>query len=125
MEKGSGSRKRNYTTRNVGKYFTFFKFLDLVVKCAKVTFSGFSTGSESRIYANYKESQLMEGEMVCLLLERLELSRGFNNLEKKTNRPHTSKITLLPSKQVIAHLNHAKSEVLGNKGETAVASLLH
>jgi len=125
MEKGSGSRKRNYTTRNVGKYFTFFKFLDLVVKCAKVTFSGFSTGSESRIYANYKESQLMEGEMVCLLLERLELSRGFNNLEKKTNRPHTSKITLLPSKQVIAHLNHAKSEVLGSKGETAVASLLH
>jgi hypothetical protein len=47
----------------------------------------------------------MEAEMLCLLLERLELSRGFNNLEKKTNRPHTSKITLLPSKNVINHLS--------------------
>jgi hypothetical protein len=35
------------------------------------------------------------------LLERLELSKGFNNLEKQTNRPHTSKITLLPRKEII------------------------
>ena len=52
--------------------------------------------------------------MLCLLLERLELSKGFNGLEKKTNRPHTSKITLLPSKAVIKHLTQAKIIVLGN-----------
>ena len=34
-------------TRSIGKQFTFFKFLDLIIKCAKVTFSGYSTGSES------------------------------------------------------------------------------
>ena len=67
----------------------------------------------------------MEAEMVCLLLERLELSRGFNNLEKKTNRPHTSKITLLPSKHVIQNLTTAKKSVLGPNEQNAISSLLH
>jgi hypothetical protein len=35
------------------------------------------------------------------MLERLELSKGFSTIETKTNRPHTAKITLLPSKFVI------------------------
>jgi len=55
----------------------------------------------------------MESEMLCLLLERLELSSGFNNLEKKTNRPHTSKITLLPSRLVISLLTEAKNSMPG------------
>jgi hypothetical protein len=31
----------------------------------------------------------------------MELSPGFNNLEKKTNRPHTAKTSLLPSIAII------------------------
>jgi len=61
--------------------------------------------------------------MLCLLLERLELSRGFNSLEKRTNRPHTSRITLLPSKTVIRHLNEAKGSLLGNMDLPAVSSV--
>ena len=49
--------------------------------------------------------------MLCLMLERMELSRGFLNLEKKTMRPHTSKITLLPKKLVINQLNAAKNSI--------------
>lgn len=80
------------------------------MKCAKMTFSGYSTGSESQIYQGYKVSQdLLESEMVCLLLERMELSKGFNTLEQRTNRPHTAQITLLPNKQVIRSLNAAKT----------------
>jgi hypothetical protein len=71
------------------------------MKCAKMTFSGYSTGSESQIYSNYQQSTLLEAEMLCLMLERMELSKGFSTIEIKTNRPHTSKITLLPSKAVI------------------------
>jgi hypothetical protein len=56
----------------------------------------------------------MEAEMLCLLLERLELSRGFNNLEKRTHRPHTSNITLLPSRQVVKLLSLAKQQVMGD-----------
>ncbi len=68
-----------------GKCFTFYKFLDLIVRCSKTTF----------------QDNLLEAEMFCLLLERMELSKGFSNFEKKTYRPHTSKITLLPSKQTV------------------------
>jgi len=32
------------SSKKAGKYFTFFRFLDLIMKCAKVTFSGYSTG---------------------------------------------------------------------------------
>ena len=65
--------------------------------------------------------------MLCLMLERMELSRGFNNLEKRTNRPHTSKITLLPKKQVIENLTAAKNSVGGGKqqrAQPAIASVL-
>lgn len=66
----------------------------------------------------------MEAEMLCLLLERLELSKGFNNLEKETHRPHTSKVTLLPGKYVIKQLSMAKQQVLGDKKQQAVASIV-
>ena len=78
----------------IGKYFTFFKFVDFIIKCAKSVFGG---SNQNELDSN----ELMEAEMMCLLLERLELSKGFNNLEKKTHRPHTSKMTLLPSKGII------------------------
>lgn len=97
-------------SKKIGRYFTFVKFLETLVKCAKMTFSGYSTGSESQIYQGYKINQeLLESEMVCLLLERMELSKGFNTLEQRTNRPHTAQITLLPNKQVIRSLNAAKA----------------
>jgi hypothetical protein len=47
--------------------------------------------------------------MFCLILERMELSKGFMNFEKKTFKPHTSKITLLPSKSVINQVKLAKA----------------
>ena len=93
----------------MGRFFTFVKFLEVVVKCSKMTFSGYSTGSESQIYQSYQmDKNLLESEMICLLLERMELSKGFNSLEQKTNKPHTSQITLLPSNQVVKSLNAAK-----------------
>ena len=61
---------------------TFVKFLEILIKCSKMTFSGYSTGSESQIYQSYSiNKDLLESEMICLLLERMELSKGFNNLE--------------------------------------------
>lgn len=96
-------------SRKMGRYLTFAKFLEILVKCSKMTFSSFSTGSESQVYQSYSaDKDLLESEMICLLLERMELSKGFNNLEHKTNRPHTAQITLLPSRQVVKSLNTAK-----------------
>jgi hypothetical protein len=36
-----------------------------------------------------------------LLLEKLELSKGFLNLEKMTFKPHVSKTSLLPDKELV------------------------
>jgi hypothetical protein len=55
MAKNSGTSSRKsahpmlndfHSPKFVGKYFTFFKFVDMLVKCAKVTFSGASASSE-------------------------------------------------------------------------------
>ena len=35
------------TNKKSGRFFTFFHFLDVLIKVAKMTFSGYSTGSES------------------------------------------------------------------------------
>lgn len=78
------------------------KFIDFLVKCAKATYND---GSNS--------NKLIEAEMFCLILERMELSKGFMNFEKKTFKPHTSKITLLPSKQTLAQIQLAKNALFG------------
>ena len=95
-------------TKRAGRFFTFAKFLDVLMKCAKMTFSEQASSADKLAYSAYRQSKLLEAEMLCLLLERMELSQGFNNHEKKTNRPHTSKITLLPRKQVMSSLVAAK-----------------
>ena len=78
--------------KNNGRFFTFFKFIEFIVKCSKATFAD---------TASLQENNMIDAEMFCLMLERMELSKGFTNFEKKTFKPHTSKITLLPSKAVV------------------------
>jgi hypothetical protein len=61
MAKNSGTSSRKlqpyitdfHSPKYVGKYFTFFKFVDMLVKCAKVTFSGANASSERQIFNNY------------------------------------------------------------------------
>ncbi len=66
------------------------KYLDFLVKCAKQSY-----------YDDNNPCILIDAEMLCLLLERMELSKGFLNFEKKTYKPHTSRLTLLPSKNTL------------------------
>jgi hypothetical protein len=39
-------------------------------------------------FSKQKGSPLIAAEKVVLILERMELSPGFNQIEKKTNRTH-------------------------------------
>jgi hypothetical protein len=79
----------------MGKQFTFLKFIDLLVRLSKASYGNQDLDEDS------PSQNLILAEMICLLFERMELSKGFLNFEKKTSRPHTSKLTLLPSKQMI------------------------
>lgn len=97
------------TPKVVGRFFTYFKFLDLIAKCAKTAYM-----DTSQIVAG----GLIESEVLCLLLERMELSKGFHNLEKKTSKPHTSKITLLPNRQIIQNITLAKASLFATSQDT-------
>jgi hypothetical protein len=88
----------------MGRMFTFLKFIDLLVRFSKASYG------TADIDLGSPQQNLILAEMICLLLERMELSKGFVNIEKKTYRPHTSKLTLLPSKAIIQQINYAKSQ---------------
>ena len=60
--------------------------------------------SKATYYDLAEPNKMIDAEMLCLLFERMELSKGFMTFEKKTFKPHTSKITLLPSKSVLAQI---------------------
>jgi len=79
---------------NIGTVLTLNKFLIFVVKVAYV-------GYDQEVY---KESSYTPIERLCLLLERMELSTGFHNLEKKTSRPHTAKTSLIPAKGCLRNI---------------------
>ena len=89
----------------IGKCFTFFRFLDLIVECAIGAFS-------DPFFNKVGQQPLIMAEMMCLLLERMELSTGFMQIEKKMHRTHTSKQTLLPSRASVKQIQAAKDMLL-------------
>jgi hypothetical protein len=71
--------------KTVGRVFSFPRFLDIIVRYAKTSYGTF----EADIHQI--SGGLIQSEMICLLLERMELSKGFLSFEKRVNRPHTSR----------------------------------
>jgi len=89
--------------KTMGRMFTFLKFIDLLVRFSKASYGT----AADMVDLGSPSQNLILAEMICLLLERMELSKG---IEKKTYRPHTSKLTLLPSRAIIQQINYAKSQ---------------
>ena len=71
-------------------------FVDALVRCSHLA------------YNTLENSNFLSAEMVCLLLERMELSKGFINFEKRTFKPHISRTSLIPSKQMIRDIAETK-----------------
>ena len=82
-----------------GKYLTFSKFIDLLVKISYLY---------AREAQEVPDEFELPSEIFIMLLEKLELSNGFLNLEKKTNKPHVSRTSLLPSKEIMTLISNAK-----------------
>lgn len=60
-------------------------------------------------FSKNRGQPLIAAEMVILILERMELSTGFNQIEKRgTNRTHNTKTTLLPSRAAVNQIQFAK-----------------
>ena len=73
-----------------GKVFTFGFFLDFLVMVTQVAY----VDEVSR-----EKMSISEG--ICLLLEWMELSKGFVRFQQQTSWPQTSKNSLLPSKALL------------------------
>lgn len=88
----------------IGRYFTFFKFLDLLVQVAVNAFS-------DPLFSKNLAQPMLTVEMVILVLERMELSPGFTQIEKKTNRTHAATATLLPSRALARQIQTVKDSL--------------
>ena len=84
--------------RKKGIVYTFPRFVDTLIKL-------------SYLYVRRSEELMAQielpSETFILLLEKLELSKGFLNLEKRTNKPHISQTSLLPSQEVVDMIEDA------------------
>lgn len=79
--------------RELGKVFTLSKFCLLFIH-----FSLLSYSRNNQMAINKNVSDV---DKLILFLEKLENSNGLNNLERRTNKPHTSKLTLIPAKNIL------------------------
>jgi len=82
--------------KDLGTVFTLSRFCTSLIH-----FSIFSFSKNNQMNL----SNINEEEKFLLFLEKLENSKGFQNFEKKSNRPHTNKLTLIPSKSVLKMIN--------------------
>lgn len=82
--------------KDMGTVFTLSRFCTSLIH-----FSIFSFSKNNQLNLN----NINDAEKFLLFLEKLENSKGFQNFEKKSNRPHTTKLTLIPSKSVLKMIN--------------------
>jgi len=94
--------------KDLGTVFTLSRFCTSLVH-----FSIFSFSKNNQLNL----SNIIDAEKFLLFLEKLENSKGFQNFEKKSNRPHTNKLTLIPSKSVLKMINSSLLEAYDFFGE--------
>lgn len=64
----------------LGQFFNFFKFLRVIIKISLI----------SNHVSNNNEN-LSDNDKLTMLIVKIENSNGFNNIERKTNRTHSTK----------------------------------
>jgi hypothetical protein len=84
----------------IGKFFTFIRFLKVLCKIADLGF-GKNDYSNSAAGKENSNKKLTEIEKICLLFEKMEMSDGFTQLEKKTNKTHSRKTSYILPKEML------------------------
>ncbi len=118
----SNERHDNYIIepkKDSGTVFTLSRFC-----ISLIHFSIFSFSKNNQLNLN----NINDAEKFLLFLEKLENSKGFQNFEKKSNRPHTTKLTLIPSKSVLKMINSNLLEAynfFGDEGNNELNNETH
>jgi hypothetical protein len=94
------------TFEDRGSVFTFKKFILFLIRAGLI--------------AHRTRSDMSSADKFTSLLERVEMSQGFHDLERLTNRTHISKMTLLPTSRINEFLETRRKDKL-NFTETSIA----
>jgi hypothetical protein len=111
--------KYNNKNNNIlGQHFNFFKFIRTIVKLAEYGYEKFENGlivnkSNSIKYTNTISAIIPNYERLILILEKMEMSEGFINLEKKTNKTHSIKNATIVTKSLLEKLQK-QNRIYGN-----------
>lgn len=81
-----------FLEKDFGTVFTFSKFCAFLVRASTIAYID-ALGPNSRKFSN--------NERFALLLERMELSPGMLNFERKTSTPHNSRNTLIVPRGIL------------------------
>jgi hypothetical protein len=102
--------KYNQNGNILGRFFNYFKFLRVILKISELGYEKYNTLDE-------ESKPVSSLEKLILSLERMELSEGFLNIEKKTNKTHSKKnstmispglLSLLREEDNLSKLVHSK-----------------
>ena len=85
-----------FLDKDPGTLLTFSKFLAFISRAAIIAYDN-QLGPNSRKFSN--------AERLALLLERMELSPGMLNFEKKTCIPHNSKTSLIVPREILERVS--------------------
>jgi hypothetical protein len=89
--------EENFEEKNLGVCFTLKKFSLMFIHLSLISYTKSNVLSFNRSTSDV--------DKLLLFLEKLENSKGFQNLERLTSKPHSSKLTLIPSKSILGMLN--------------------
>ena len=87
--------------KDLGQVFTLSKFASMIIYLSVLTFYKYNVESSNSV--NY-------GEKLIFFLEKLENSNGFQTMEKRLNKFHTTSNSLIPPKEIILLVNPAISK---------------
>ena len=82
----------------LGQHFIFLKFIRSLIKMSQIAFAKL----ENTINL---ETSIKKEEMIIMFFQKIELSEGFTNMQKKTNKTHNEKQTMIIQQDLLDKIN--------------------
>ncbi len=87
----------------LGQFFIFFKFIRALIKMSQATFIKLEN-------AINLEHTIKKEEMIIMFFQKIELSEGFLNIQKKTNKTHNDKQSIIIQQELLDRISDELNE---------------
>ncbi len=82
----------------LGQHFIFLKFIRSLIKMSQIAFAKLENSINL-------ETSIKKEEMIIMFFQKIELSEGFTNMQKKTNKTHNDKQTVIIQQDLLDKIN--------------------